>query len=640
MFAALKGHDTVCHLLLQEGARVDLPMFSNSRGQIGSGYRACFFISVRRRWTAMHLAAWKGHAEVVRVLLEGGSPEMHGRLAPETDEGSFFDTVGDTPLHVAAWSGHAQATRLLAVGHQEWISTQNGHGQTPVDLARTEDVKQAILSPTSGGEDGGRAVLLLQRPAVAEREEPQQGWPQMQLPILRISKYGQLAAPGLCSYVASSCGGVLGRVFLASTAAPERAALLPRLPSISEADETESVSTLAQQTPSLQSVPAGPLVEDLEPISSNGEPVGLLPLGPRRDDSEPGHRLGCCFCVLTLSSARTSMVGNSRYVDDSRRFQHVPDESVLGEGAYGVVWRARDRRTGTWYAIKNIKIHRRGTSAIATRECEVADHIRLQPHPCLVHLYHVHHFQDIGLYSLVMEFCPGGDLLDRIRAAKQEAMRQRRNYRPPREAHQWIGQVFLGLEHMHLRMETLLRDLKPENVVLDNTGRVKLTDFGFGRFGVESTGRWTFGIPTGSPGYVAPEILKRMEYNCSVDLYSFGVLVWMLLTGGLTTSQDPIPPMGRMQHRNDFEAHLEDWLLLAHCITNPDHNQALHLDEDAKDFVARMTDNRPESRLRHAQIRTHTFMRPLQLPPFEASCHEVEAWLNQVVGQGAPAVAA
>mmetsp|Transcript_101490 Transcript_101490/g.185542 ORF Transcript_101490/g.185542 Transcript_101490/m.185542 type:complete len:132 (+) Transcript_101490:1-396(+) len=131
-----------------------------------------------------------------------------------------------------------------------------------------------------------------------------------------------------------------------------------------------------------------------------------------------------------------------------------------------------------------------------------------------------------------------------------------------------------------------------------------------------------------------------MEYNCSVDLYSFGVLVWMLLTGGLTTSQDPIPPMGRMQHRNDFEAHLEDWLLLAHCITNPDHNQALHLDEDAKDFVARMTDNRPESRLRHAQIRTHTFMRPLQLPPFEASCHEVEAWLNQVVGQGAPAVAA
>merc|ERR1711988_1036002 len=130
---------------------------------------------------------------------------------------------------------------------------------------------------------------------------------------------------------------------------------------------------------------------------------------------------------------------------------------------------------------------------------------------------------------------------------------------------------------MHLRMDTLLRDLKPENCVLTSTGRVKITDFGFGRFGVEAQGRWSFGIPTGSPGYVAPEILRKMEYDYRVDLYSLGVLVWVVLTGGLTTSIDPVPPTGRMRRQMDFDAYLQDWKLLANCLTSPAENHALPL---------------------------------------------------------------
>ncbi|CAE8664340.1 unnamed protein product [Polarella glacialis] len=118
----------------------------------------------------------------------------------------------------------------------------------------------------------------------------------------------------------------------------------------------------------------------------------------------------------------------------------------------------------------------------------------------------------------------------------------------------WLAQIFLGLEHMHLEMDTLLRDLKPENVVLSASGCAKLTDFGFGRFGVESSGCWSFGMPSGSPGYVSPEVLHRESYDSRADLYSFGVLAWVMLTGGVTIGSEPVPPMGRPRYGGDFQA--------------------------------------------------------------------------------------
>jgi serine/threonine protein kinase len=192
----------------------------------------------------------------------------------------------------------------------------------------------------------------------------------------------------------------------------------------------------------------------------------------------------------------------------------------------------------------------------------------------------------------------------------------------------WIAQVFLGLEHMHLRMSTLLRDLKPENVVLDEAGRAKLTDFGFGRFGVESTGRWSFGIPVGSPGYIAPEILRQEEYDFRVDLYSLGVLVWVLLTGGQSDNPEPKPPMGNMKHQTDFDAHFEDWQRLAQCIADPENNSAIRLPHEAADFISRLTQRRPDDRMDHAAIRQHSVMTKVQLPAYESPPEKVDAWLS------------
>lgn len=101
-------------------------------------------------------------------------------------------------------------------------------------------------------------------------------------------------------------------------------------------------------------------------------------------------------------------------------------------------------------------------------------------------------------------------------ALRARSLYGRGRYQAPALAVAWIAQVFLGLEHMHRRMDTLLRDLKPDNVVLSASGVAKLTDFGVGRFGVEaSSGTWSFGVPAGSPGYVAPEVILQRNYDYS-----------------------------------------------------------------------------------------------------------------------------
>merc|ERR1711953_1079435 len=156
-----------------------------------------------------------------------------------------------------------------------------------------------------------------------------------------------------------------------------------------------------------------------------------------------------------------------------------------------------DKKEGQPYAVKNMRTSE-SASLVATRECDVAKHIRLKPHPCIVKLHIVQNFEDCGIYALVMEFASGGDLTSRILQAKMDCKSRNQPYKEVVETMGWIGQIFLGLEHLHIRMETLLRDLKADNMVLTATGQAKLTDFGFGRIGTEPTKKgWSFGMPTG-----------------------------------------------------------------------------------------------------------------------------------------------
>jgi serine/threonine protein kinase len=179
-------------------------------------------------------------------------------------------------------------------------------------------------------------------------------------------------------------------------------------------------------------------------------------------------------------------------------------------------------------------------------------------------------------------------------------------------------------------MNSLIRDLKPDNVVVNEKGLAKLTDFGFGRFGAESTGEWSFNVPPGSPGYIAPEALLQQSYDWKVDLYSFGVLIWVLLTGGVKYDPSPRPPMGKKKD-NDYTGNQNDWKLLQRCLQDPEKEKAPRLESPALDLVKMLVQRRPADRPAHAEIRQDLFMQELNLP--ESCCPKevLKAWLESSI---------
>jgi len=314
---------------------------------------------------------------------------------------------------------------------------------------------------------------------------------------------------------------------------------------------------------------------------------------------------------------------------------HIPETAVLGRGSFGTVWRAKDAHTGRSYAVKNVTVPPRGFAKAAQRESDVADRLSKEPHRCVVQLYHAKHFPDLRMYAFVMELCTRGSLTDHIRELRLGA----ETYEAPSEAFSWIGQILLGMEHLH-SMGMLVRDLKADNVVLTDGGRgllAKLTDFGLCRFGTEATGDWTFGAPPGTPAYIAPEVIRGQSYGRAADLYSFGALIWLVLTGGLVAEGEPKiePPCAQMAHKWDYSALAQNFKLIAACIQQPEENGARPLPSaEAEELVLDLTKEEATGRPSLEELRRYPALQPLRLPDPKAGTKEVDAWLACLAQRG------
>lgn len=158
-------------------------------------------------------------------------------------------------------------------------------------------------------------------------------------------------------------------------------------------------------------------------------------------------------------------------------------------------------------------------------------------------------FTEPSTYYLVMEQMRGGELFDRIVA---------KAYYNEKEARDTCKIILEAVSYMH-RHHVAHRDLKPENLLLlskDDDSAVKIADFGFAKKVVEECSLTT---QCGTPGYVAPEILEGTPYDQRADMWSVGVILYILLGGYPPFIESTQRDLFRKIRRGEYEFHEEYW---------------------------------------------------------------------------------
>lgn len=258
------------------------------------------------------------------------------------------------------------------------------------------------------------------------------------------------------------------------------------------------------------------------------------------------------------------------------------DSRLLGQGAFGEVFKVHHKISGTDFAIKVIpkrKIIERRMLSQLRREIRIMYSLH---HPNIISLHS--HFEDITNFYLILELAEGGQLYTKLKRFKSfnESV-----------AAQYMREVCLAVQYLHSRIPPVIhRDIKPENILIDVQGQAKLGDFGWSNFFDEE--RETY---CGTLEYLAPEMIERTGHGVSLDVWALGVLLFEMLTG-----TSPF----RSRTQEELFAKIKTGKILF-----PKNMPLL-----AKDLIKKMLQIDPEKRpsvemvLEHSWILSHAPLRP------------------------------
>lgn len=191
--------------------------------------------------------------------------------------------------------------------------------------------------------------------------------------------------------------------------------------------------------------------------------------------------------------------------------------SVIGNGSYAKVFLVRQKTTQELSALKILKkenVEKRKQEDKVQVERNILKEI---DHPFVIRFKAS--FQTEKKLYFVLEYCPGGELFNLISKRKRFTEDQARFY---------AAQMVLALEHLHSK-NVIYRDLKPENVLIDQQGYIRITDFGLSRIDNNNTNDAK--SICGTPEYLAPEIIMKLGYGKAVDWWTLGSIIYEMLIG-------------------------------------------------------------------------------------------------------------
>lgn len=212
-------------------------------------------------------------------------------------------------------------------------------------------------------------------------------------------------------------------------------------------------------------------------------------------------------------------------MDDIEKLGRYNILRVLGKGAMGVVYEGLDPNLDRAVALKTIRMQGLTPEAAAEYEgrfrTEARSAARLH-HPNIVSVFDSGHDGDVAY--LVMEFIEGEDLKQHLESGARFSVRS---------SIVMVHELLMALDHAH-RQNVVHRDIKPANMLMEVSGRVKLTDFGVARIQEPNETNLTqVGGAVGTPKYMSPEQAKGLRGDSRSDLFSAAVVLYELLTGTL-----------------------------------------------------------------------------------------------------------
>ncbi|XP_077385846.1 MAP kinase-activated protein kinase 2-like isoform X1 [Festucalex cinctus] len=315
---------------------------------------------------------------------------------------------------------------------------------------------------------------------------------------------------------------------------------------------------------------------------------------PGTGDILPGVDSGCSSSsssLVALSDLPPAHVTHVKLRKNAVTDDYKITSHVLGLGINGKVLECFCKKTGHKCALKILY-----DTPKARREVELHGRVSGGPHVVRILSLYENMHKGKKCLLIVMECMEGGELFCRIQARGDQAFTER-------EASEIMRDIGSAIEYLH-QMDIAHRDVKPENLLYstkETNASLKLTDFGFAK---ETTVHNSLQTPCYTPYYVAPEVLGPEKYDKSCDMWSLGVIMYILLCGFppfySNTGQAISPGMKQRIRLGQYKFPDPEWA---------------NVSEEAKQLIIQLLKTDPNERMTIGQFMSHPWISQSMVVP-------------------------